>query len=446
MRLLLILLFLLEIGCVSTPVIRTTIPPLKGLPVLQGYTNNSSTQITVLVPKGKIISYFVRANQGEHILELKNISIQHYSRDDSAWAVDQIKISNLTAGRSYILEMRDTVGSLVDAREFHTLNLNAQNIHFAAASCMNDRFYNEQKIMWAELLSKKPDIIFLLGDSMYATKNRAFFSDILPSTLWMSYVQSRLTLDLYRAPTLVPTLAIWDDGDYGMHDGNREYRYRKESAEIFRIFYAQEPDFVNLIGGPGISNFFIGFRMGFALMDNRYFRTPNNEKLEDETHWGTAQEEWLLQNIKNFEKPIWILNGDQIFGGYHKFESYEGNHPNSFKEIIPRIGALPEPILFLTGDRHLTETMLINEPSLKIKAFEITTSPLHARTFAPTRNELPNKRILEEKRQKLNYIIVDSSVKNGNLQATVTAFSQNNEILYHRFFSIEKKTKNLKTF
>ena len=439
-------LILLASGCASAPILRVPVTPFKGLPILQGYTNNSSTQISVLIPKGKPMFYFVRAEFSGDALELKNISVEHFNREDSDWVIDQIKISNLTTDKSYILEVRDAFGSLIDTRGFHTLNLRAETIHFAAASCMSSKFYQEQRMMWTELLARKPDILFLLGDTMYAAENKKIFGNILPKTLWISYVQSRLTLDLFRVPNLVPTLAIWDDGDYGMHDGNREYPYRKESAEIFRIFFSQEPDSVNLIGGPGIANFFIGYHMGFALMDDRYFRSPSNEKGEDETHWGTAQENWLIENISDFKRPVWILNGDQIFGGYHEFESYEGTHPISFKNIIPQLGQLPEPIMFLTGDRHLTETMLINEPSLKTKSFEITTSPLHARTYPSQWKEHPNKRQLDGTDHKLNYMIIDSSVKDGNLRATVTAYSKNKEILYHRYFSIDKNTKNLKTY
>lgn len=399
-----------------------------------------------MVPKDKPMSYFVRAQSDESELELRDISVQRFERHDSNWSIDRISIKNLEPGRSYGFEVRDVMGELVDTREFYALDLDKSKVRLAAASCLNETYIREQRIMWKELLARKPEILFLLGDNVYASRNKPLWGEIKAAALWAGYVQSRLTLDLFRSPSLVPTLAVWDDNDFGVSDGDREYKYRKESAEIFRIFFAQEPDALYLTSGPGTSRFLKAFQMGFVLMDNRYFRSPNGQSVDDETHWGTAQEKWLMQNLQQLRKPVWLLNGDQIFGGYHQFESYEGNHPNSFKKIMAQIGARPEPIAFLTGDRHLTEVMQVEDPSLKMKTFEITTSPLHAKTFPSSWAANPNKRQLEGQAGKLNYVVIDSENAGGDLQATVTAFSQNNEILFHRFLSIQKTTKKLKTF
>jgi alkaline phosphatase D len=221
---------------------------------------------------------------------------------------------------------------------------------------------------------------------------------------------------------------------------------RKAATEIFRIFYAQEPDFKKLFTGPGTAHWLHAFQMNFALMDNRSFRSPEDvADPADKTHWGSAQERWLHTNLEESPRPTWILNGDQIFGAYHPFESYERQHPVSLKEQLSLLASQPAPIVFLTGDRHLTEVMSIQGENEILPTFEITTSPIHARVFPSRWENEPNFRQVEGVAGKMNYMIIATQNAGGSLEAKLTAYSVDNEILFHRFLSIEKKTKKLIT-
>lgn len=409
--------------------------PYRGLPILQGYTTNTTASFTVLVPKNKPARYFVRSQQGEKSLELRNITVQHFERDHSEWAVDRLHVSGLRAQRPYTLEVRDVRGEPIDSREFYTLDLSRPRLFFAAASCLDQNFVPEQRTMWARLLKQKPQMIFLLGDNVYTTRR----GDTRPQNIWQAYVQSRLTLGLYRSPKLIPTLAIWDDGDYGQSDGHRKYKFKSESAEVFQIFYPQEPDFKNLSSGPGTARFLTAFNMNFALMDNRYFRSPKSED-EDQTHWGAAQERWLIKNISESLRPTWIINGDQIFGGYHKFESYEGDHPNSLKKFLPLLSESSRPILFLTGDRHLSEIMKISEP--QFHSYEITTSPLHAKTFPDPWIKSPNPRKVWGRFGALNFAMVRAESFGRSIKAEVVIYGQPAQNLFRYRIHLSGSPKN----
>jgi alkaline phosphatase D len=434
---------LLLLGCSSPTVIRVPGNPVSSLSISQGYTTNTSTILTVLRPKEKPVKYFIRSEYADEALDLRNFNVQTFDYNKSDWVIDRIKVTGLTSTASYGLEVRNNYDELIDTREFSALNLNTNSVRFAAASCADQEFTAVQKRMWFELLERRPQIIFLLGDNTYASKKASVFSGITPEKIWASYVESRLILDLYRTPKLIPTLAIWDDNDYGANDGHRDFKYRKESADIFRTFYGQEPDSIYLFSGPGTAKFLNAFHFNFALMDNRFHRSPNKQS-KDETHWGHAQESWLIKNLKTYRQPTWILNGDQIFGGYHDFESYEGSHNNNFKVMMRQISTLPQPIAYLTGDRHMTEVMKISESN--ISTFEITTSPIHGKLPPNPWKATPNQRQIEGRAEKYNYLIINAENKNNNLTATITAFSMNNEILFNRFISIENSTKKLKTY
>jgi len=442
--LLLLLVGLTQVRCASTGA--ATPSPLSNLPVLQGYTNSNSTQFSVLAPKGKKLRYFVRAESAENDFEVREIEVQRFEKDYSSWVVDRIWVSGLEVSRPYRLEIYDAFDTLIDAREFYALDTTRPQVKFAAASCMDESFVLEQKQIWPELLSRSPQMLFFLGDNVYASKTKGFFGHTNEKKIWGKYVHVRLQLEIFRSPKLIPTLAIWDDGDYGQNNGDRDSHVRRAATEVFQIFYAQEPDMKNLFSGPGVARWFKAFEMNFALMDNRSFRSPSSEKSPDEqTHWGFAQENWLHQNLKDSLLPTWILNGDQIFGGYHRFESYERERPDSLATQLKVLGSLPQPILFLTGDRHLTEVMKIDAAGTALPTFEITTSPLHARTYPSHWEIAPNPNQVEGRVEKFNYMIIEARNKGGSLSANLTSYSLNSEILFHRFISVEKTSKKLIT-
>jgi hypothetical protein len=443
---LLLVLFPVITSCASVSSGVRAPAPLTGLAMLQGYTDEHSTQLTVLVPKDKKFNYFVRAESKESEFELRDIQVQRFAKGYSQWAIDRIYIRGLELDRPYRFEVYDAYDTLIDAREMYALDITRPQARIAAASCMNDAFVREQKKIWPELFARTPQILFLLGDNVYAKNAKPSFGALQEKHIWRRYVETRLSLDIFRQPRLIPTLAIWDDGDYAMTNGDRTNPVRKAATEIFRTFYAQEPDFKKLFSGPGTARWLRAFQMNFALMDNRSFRSPVDVTDPDEqTHWGAAQERWLHENLKDSVLPTWILNGDQIFGAYHPFESYERDHPANLKEQLTLLAAQPAPVVFLTGDRHITEVMSVPGEKEILSTFEITTSPLHARVFPSRWEKEPNPRQIDGVAGKMNYMIMETENLGGTLAAKLTLYSLDNEILFHRFLSVEKKTKKLLT-
>ena len=49
------------------------------------------------------------------------------------------------------------------------------------------------------------------------------------------------------------------------------------------------------------------------------------------THWGYQQEKWLTRELSRNNKPAWLIQGDQFFGAYHRFESYEKRPPHQLQ-------------------------------------------------------------------------------------------------------------------
>ena len=64
--------------------------------------------------------------------------------------------------------MKDKNLKTLSEKTFKTLNLNQREFSFAVASCMDDKWTHQH--IWEELMSFQPDMIFLIGDVVYADK------------------------------------------------------------------------------------------------------------------------------------------------------------------------------------------------------------------------------------------------------------------------------------
>src|SRR5690606_32127208 len=124
------------------------------------------------------------------------------------------------------------------------------------------------------------------------------------------------------------------------------------------------------------------------------------------------QQAWLFTELAG-STPTWLISGDQFFGGYHAYESYEGRHPRSFQAFLRRLKSQSAPVVFLSGDRHLAEIMEIPESLLGFRTFEITTSPIHAKVYDDPWKEFPNPRQIEGVAGVLNYAILETDTTSG---------------------------------
>lgn len=422
-----ILFFL--VACVHTPAPEPrpeTPPSPQRYSIMQGATNRNSTQVNVLARKEENVR--VRLSESQNNTEVLPQFTQQKGYPNSSWVVLKFTYLNLKPQEDYTLQILDSNRRVLDSRTLQTLDTSPSGLRFIVASCMDDSFDKEQKLMWENVLVQKPQIIFLIGDNVYAdTKGKP--AD--PDTLWMRYVETRQHLELYKSDRLIPIVATWDDHDYGVNDGDRTYPHKKESADIFSIFFSQDIIPGTLEKGPGVASLISLSHQNFFLFDDRSFRSPVGEP--DETHWGKDQEDWFFTKLNKIQGPVWLLNGDQFFGKYHRFESYEGRHPKSFKGLLERLKQAKKRVFFVSGDRHLAELMAISEAETGFSTFELTTSAIHARTYPNAWENNPNPRQLVGVSGVMNYALIESNA-GKQTDISITAFGPNRQILFSRNF------------
>ncbi len=413
-------------GCATTPNATTVPSPnlsvgfdlSQGLPIVQGLTNDRATQIAVVAPFDLPLKFTAQR---------LNVKATKRTSKDSTVVVHHLLIDGLKLNRSYTLEIRTEAGLLVDSRDFRALDLKSRRAKVVMASCLYDRFLLESRAMWKSLLDEKPEMIFLIGDNVYAeVSNGRFPSPMNERALWIRYSETFLSLDYYRTKKLIPTVVTWDDHDYGMKDGDRRNPHKLESQYVLESFFAQTaaPGFPEYTKGPGVSSKLEAFGHRFLLLDNRSFRTgadvtdPN-----EQTHFGRDQEKWIETQLDGSVLPTWLISGDQWFGAYHRFESYEGRHPLSFKNFLSSLRLRKSPVVFLSGDRHLSEVMKIERELLGYDSFEMTTSSMHSTQYPSNWDTIINRRHLMGVDLTHNFQVVELKPMNRDRTFEVNGYA-----------------------
>lgn len=368
--------------------------------ILQGPTNSHHSAMMVMTPSSitPTFAYFTEAQTP--LASLRRVSPEHVrsvKSPDGRWTVHQFTAAELSLASASILIVANQYGKLIDRRRFKALDLKQKRARIALTSCAYDKYKDESQVMWRALLAARPDLLLMIGDNVYADVvggKAKIPAD--PETLWRRYLETFLLLDVYRAVNLVPVLATWDDHDSGANDSGSGNPHLPASKAIFETFFPQRLNeaIPELAKGPGVASRFDAFGRRLLLLDDRTFRTKNRAPDEAQTHFGEEQENWLLQNLKASNEPAWLISGDQWFGAYHPFESYEGNHPLSFARFMNRLKATGRMVAFFSGDRHLSEVMTIEKQQLGYQTYEFTSSSIHSRMFPSRWKEVPNKRHL----------------------------------------------------
>jgi phosphodiesterase/alkaline phosphatase D-like protein len=410
-------------------------PHKEGASILQLATNETSTEFNVLLPQGSSADFIVIRPNGETVVPTSKQIVERASSD---WAMHQVQFTNLSGINEDFQFIVKSQGRVIDQRTFRLFSNQGERLRFVVGACSDIRQSQHQAKMWASVAAQNPEWVFLIGDNVYAAQDEKEISD--PALVWQRYVDHRRALDVYRWKKLIPVHSIWDDNDYGQKDGSASYALRDEAQAIFKTFFLPAFPIDNVITGPGVSTRLQLRGMHFTFLDDRSFRDPAG----DGEHFGVAQEAWALNALKTSELPTWLISGDQFFGGYHKYESYEGNHPRSFEKFLKQLKEIPTPFVFVSGDRHMTEIMQFPRALLGQLSFELTTSPLHGKIFPGSAAAEENPWRVVAYDGSLNFMAIETWLEESSWNVHLVSRNELGVELFSRQLSLT--TEALKDF
>jgi len=270
--------------------------------------------------------------------------------------------------------------------------------------------------IWSAISGFKPDVFLMLGDNVYGdTEDMAVLRgkyDLLAADRGFAAIRNT-----------VPIVAIWDDHDYGVNDGGREYPMRRESQQVFCDFFgipAEAPlrkrdgIYRQVVVGPP------GRRVQFICLDTRWHRSPlaTVPKPERISNWGPyrpsddpeasvlgdAQWEWLGKVLREPADLRIVLSSIQVASIEHGWEHW-GNFPAERARLLKTLReSQAAGVIIVSGDRHSAEISRIpaGDDALAYPLFDLTASSLNQPKRGDDEDE-PNRHRLGERFHGANF-------------------------------------------
>ncbi len=384
----------------------------KGVSILQGMTDETSAQFSIVVPKGDF-SFEVARQDGEKVALAMRANF--FSRTFSADRVHRLSVDGLELGPVYLLRVLNEKGAVIDEREFKALDLSARAVKAAFVSCQLDLLHRDD--VWNQLYDQNPEIVFFTGDNVYA--DRTSFISKRPANekqLWERYVLTRNRVAFYFHKRLRPVIATWDDHDYGADNQGRAFQHKEAATEIFNTFFAQDPR-PSLVTGPGISRRLSAFGADFFMLDGRSFRDDAGRR--GSKMLGSSQEKWLLESVQG--KASWLLTGSMFFGGYTGKDSFEG-YGADFQNFLKSLSETDGLFCFGSGDIHFSEVMNVEAAHLGYQTFELVSSSIHSYTFPGHEHRFSNPR-RRASSSSHNFVIFEGTFEDNRIDGVASAYS-----------------------
>ena len=250
------------------------------------------------------------------------------------------------------------------------IQLHSSRIAFG--SCNNAYASNE---LWDDVLLAQPEAWIWGGDIVYADSDNF-------ETIEKHYRRQLENMEYRRLTESSKILATWDDHDYGMNDGGVTFSAKDKSQEAFLNFLKVEQndsrrDQEGVYYSEQIQT--EGHTVEVILLDTRYFRSdltkgtegrrydPNYD--ESATMLGDAQWNWLSHQLSTSEADLILLvSSIQFLSSEHGYEKWQ-NFPHERERLILLLNQVDQPVMVLSGDRHISEWSVLKTDDKEIIDF-----------------------------------------------------------------------------
>lgn len=250
------------------------------------------------------------------------------------------------------------------------------------------------------VLDWDPELFIYLGDNIYGD---TFDMNVLQA----KYDRMAAKKEFRALRAAVPTIATWDDHDYGMNDVGKEYPFRRESREIFLNFWNESSASPRrqrdgIYASYRFEDAQIGRTLQVILLDTRSFRDPplksplsswKNDYLPDtdpaKTLLGDVQWNWLKERLLEPADLRIIGSSIQFAHEYNGWESWT-NFPRELLKMVELIQSTKAGgVVFISGDVHWGELSVLKPPNC-YPLYDLTASGLNRdwENVEPNRNRI----------------------------------------------------------
>ena len=259
----------------------------------------------------------------------------------------------------------------------------------AFGSCADQ---NKPCPIWNTIADAKPELLLLLGDTIYADIENGRVKASTPEKIVASYAELAKLPAWQKLRAKTPMMAMWDDHDYGHNDAGGDWVHKDAAQKAFHDFFGTPADSPRRTQkGVHSADIFgpVGQRVQVILVDTRYFRSALKKADKPlpgtrivpyipvtdatATMLGDEQWKWLEEQLKKPAEVRLLGSGIQVVNDDHPFEKW-GNVPKERQKLLDLLKSTKaNGVVILSGDRHLGEISL-DPKSLGYPLFDITAS------------------------------------------------------------------------
>ena len=196
---------------------------------------------------------------------------------------------------------------LLFSSNFSLANINhSKKLTIIFGSCSNQNYTMGH---WKTIITYKPDLLILLGDNVYGDFNN-------PDAVQLRQAYQRLSenINFQYIKNNIPIIPIWDDHDYGINDGGKNWKYKKIAKKLFLDFFEVDNNDIRY-ERDGVYNSkdikLLNKSIKIVSLDTRYFKddfTLNKDRSlkkkyiidydKNKTILGKEQWQWLTNELK----------------------------------------------------------------------------------------------------------------------------------------------------
>lgn len=332
-----------------------------------GFTDKTSARIWLRT--GSSTKVQVRYGTGAALGASKLSAVVTPAQADDFTVV--VPLEGLSPGERYyytpVVDGDDILTS--DFPSFSTAPQGAADFSVAFGSCSNFERINGKDVafedfakaypVYDDIAAFAPDLMLLIGDNHYGNtwsrRGHGFF-----------YRESRDQPQLAAVLRKTPTLAIWDDHDFGTNDsdGAEHPGQRDDALAAFRDYWANPPS--GAVPGkaavPGIWHRASWGGVDFFLIDDRYYREPGGAGKPPATMLGADQLKWLVDAVTTSKAKFKLIASGSMWSSNLDGGDTWGAHAEELKMLLDTFeNKKVDGVVLLSGDKHRSAVYL-NRP------------------------------------------------------------------------------------
>jgi alkaline phosphatase D len=213
--------------------------------------------------------------------------------------------TRLTFPGTYEYELSSELGKTPRFKLRRPPRNDAKRLRIVYGSCIQHP--NKADTILKRMADENADLLMLIGDNTYFQEGKdGDPNDWDTEPLMMAaHLRWRGADGMRELCGNTPTLAIWDDHDFGSNDIDGTNPRKGEALRCFKRMWAQRH-----YGIPGTHGIFSSVRCGPAqvfLLDVRFFREEKTNVI------APGQMQWLMDSLRASDAPVkLIVSGSQI--------------------------------------------------------------------------------------------------------------------------------------